>query len=221
MKKVLIILATMAGVIALGNVLIAGAQNGGVSFNSPMGSMMTNYTGNYSGTMPFGRWMHGGTYTGTVPFGGQMRNQMSQMNQKVLDAVSAKLGMTSSDLLTAMQNGQTLTDLAKTKSVSLSDLQAAADAARKSVLDDLVTQKVIMQQQEDFMLAHMQDMRILGFGGMPGFGFGGGLRGRMPFGMPNGGGPNGFMPGNGMHHFGVPGGAQPQQPSTTTPSTQG
>jgi hypothetical protein len=213
MKKVLIILATIAGVIALGNVLIAGAQNGVVRFNSSTSSMMTNYTATYTGTMPFGRGMHGDTYTGTVPFGGQMRDQMSQMNQKVLDAVSAKLGMTTSDLLSALQNRQTLTDLAKAKNVSISDLQSAADAAHQAALDDLVKQNVITQQQADLMLAHMQDMRILGFGG-GGHGFG------MPHDMPHGFGPNGSFPGRGMLHS-FPGSVQPQQPSVITPSSQG
>jgi hypothetical protein len=214
MKKVLIILATIAGVIVLGNVLIAGAQNGS-TLDARMGpAMMGSTTGTYTGTVPFGRGMHGGTYTGTVPFGGQMHDQMSQMNQKVFEAVSAKLGMTSSDLLSALQNGQTLTDLAKSKNVQLSDLQSVADAARTAALDDLVKQNVITQQQADLMLAHMQDMRILGFGeGLHGFG----LHGHMPGGF----GPNSGFPGRGRMH-GFPGGLQqPQQPSVTTPSNQG
>jgi hypothetical protein len=212
MKKVLIILATIAGVIALGNVLIAGAQTGSRRFSLPMGSMMTNTTGIYTGTMPYGRMMHGGNYTGTLslPFGGQMHTQMAQLQQKVLDALSAKLNMTSGDLLTALQNGQTLTDLAKAKNLSLSDLQAVANAARQTALADLVQQNVIRQAQADLMLAHMQDMQILGFGGMHGFD----MHGHLPGGMPNGG-----RHGRGMMH-GFPGG-QPQQPPVTTPSTQG
>jgi hypothetical protein len=220
-KKVLVILATIVGVIALGNVIIAGAQNG-VRVNSPMGGMMNggamngammNYTGNYTGTMPFGRGMHGGIYTGTLPFNGQMQQmhaQMSAMQQKVLDAVSAKLGLTSSDLLAAMQNGQTLTDLAKAKNVAISDLQAAADAAHTAALADLVKQNVITQAQADLMLVHMQDMRILGFGlGQ----HGPDMHGHMPGGF----GPNGGLPGHGMMH-GFPGGIQPP---VTTPSSQG
>jgi hypothetical protein len=226
-KKVLVILATIVGVIALGNVIIAGAQNSGVRINSPLSGMMNggmmngammNSTGNYTGTLPFGRGMHSGTYTGTMPmpFGGQMQQmhaQMSAMQQKVLDAVSAKLNMTSSDLIAALQNGQTLTDLATAKNVALSDLQAAADAAHTAALADLVKQNVITQAQADLMLAHMQDMRILGFGlGKHGLDMRDHMRG--------GFGPNGGMPGRGMMH-GFPGGVQPQQPPVTTPSNQG
>jgi hypothetical protein len=219
MKKVLVILATIVGVIVLGNVLIAGAQNGGLRVNSPMGGMMNggmmNSTGSYTGTMPYGgRMMQGGNYTGTMPFGGQMQAmhaQMGVMQQKVLDAVSAKLNMTSADLTTALQSGQTLTDLAKSKNVALSDLQTAANAAHKAVLDDLVKQNVLTQQQADLMLAHMQDMQILGFGpGMHGPDMRGGFG-------PNGGMMPGF-PGGMMHGF--PGG-QPPQPPVTNPSNRG
>ena len=222
MKKVLVILATIAGVIVLGNVIIVGAQNNSVRFNSPVSGMMNgammNSTGTYTGTMPFGRGMHGGNYTGTMPFAGQMQplhDQMAVMQQKVLDVVSAKLSMTSSDLLAALQNGQTLTDLAAAKNVALSDLQAAADAAHAAALADLVKQNVITQAQADLMLAHMQDMHILGFG--MGLGqHGPDMRDHMRGGFgPNGGG----MPGRGMMH-GFPGGVQPQPP-VTTPSSQG
>lgn len=213
MKKIFVIVATIIGVIVLGNVLIVGAQSGRVASIAGMNSAMmdTNATGNYTGTLPYGRWMHG-VYTGTVPYGAQMRGQMGQLEQKVLDAVSAKLGMTSTDLVTALRSGQTLTALAQSKNVSLTDLQAAADAARKAALDDLVKQNVITQAQEDLMLAHMQDMRILGFGGFGGF-MGG--RGHMGgFGFPG----RGMMPGfpGGMMHPG-----QQPQPPVTTPSSQG
>lgn len=234
MKKVLVILATIVGVIVLGNVLIAGAQNGGLGVNSPLGGMMNGATmmnagGNYTGTMPYGgRMMHGGAYTGTLPFGGQMPQmhaqmtamhaQMTAMHQQVLDAVSAKLGMASSDLQAAMQNGQTLTDLAAAKNVALSDLQAAADAAHTAALADLVKQNVITQAQADLMLAHMQDIRILGFGpGMHGPDMRDHMRGGFgpKSGMPNHGrGPGGMhQPGMmpGFPNFGQPQ-PLPQQP---------
>jgi cytidylate kinase len=311
MKKVLIILATIAGVIALGNVLIVGAQNGS-TLNVRRGpAMMGNYsTGNYTGTVPFRGALGAGPQGAlnqpivdavaqklgmtsadlmTALQSGQTIDQIAQskgvsiddlnkvalaafksgladqvkqgtltqqqadallnrmgtpllnfgrgfaqgkrgnsgdhmtglnvmggMQQPVFTAIAQKLGLTEADLITALQSGQTISQLAQSKGVSLDDLRTAATDAMKIQLDSLVKQGTLTQQQEDLMLAHMQDMQILGFG------LGGGPRGRMPFGMPNGGGPNGFMPGNGMHHFGFPGGAQPQpQQPSTTPSTQG
>lgn len=190
MKKGLIIVATIVGVILLGNVLIAAAQNGGPS-TWPMGPAMTEL-GVYTGTMPFGGWM-GGWYGPMMAAGG--------MHQQVWTAVAGRLGMTYDELTAAVQNGQTIAQIADAKGVSLDDLKAAAIAGAKKALADLVKQGVMTQEQAGWMLDHMDDMPMFNFGAGFGPGFGSCHGGRggsgVPGGMMNGrpGVPGGMMNG--------------------------
>jgi hypothetical protein len=163
MKKSLVILITIAAVILIGNVLIASAQNG-VTPNQPgTGTCSNSYTCPYSGTLPFGvpgGMMGGGNHT-------QLHNAMmaaNGMHQQVMTAVATKLGMTYDQLIAALQNGQTIAQLAEAKGVSLETLQQAANTARTNAINALVEQGVITRQQADWMIDHMDDMPMFGFG---------------------------------------------------------
>ena len=184
MKKVLVIAATIVAVVLLGNVLLASAQ-GGTPFAPPMGpGMMSGYTGTYSGTLPMQGMMGWGNHS-------QMHSAMMAaggMHEQVWTAVAGKLGMTYAELTSAVQNGQSVAQLAQAKGVSLDDLRQAALGGMKTALADLVKQGVITQQQADWMLDRMDDMPMFNFGQ----GFGPGMMG---LGGQNGTTPNGFGPG--------------------------
>jgi ribosomal protein L15 len=195
MKKVLLIAVTIVAVIALGNVLLASAQ-GGTQPTQPNAACPLGYTCPMSGTMPFGmmgrgmmggRGMHGmmggyGTYTGTMPMHGAMMGP-NGMHEQVWTAIAAELDMTYAELNTAVQNGQTVAQLAEAKGVSLDELKTAAKNAHQAALADLVEQGVLTQEQADWMLDHLDDMPMFNF--EQGFGPG----------MMNG---RGMMRGNGM-----------------------
>jgi hypothetical protein len=203
-KKVLIIAVTIVAVIALGNVVLASAQ---VS-NQPgpqNGTCPLGYTCPMSGTMPYGGMMRGhggmlggrggmmssGNHTNTMPMHGAMLGA-NGMHEQVMTAVAKKLGLTYAELNTAMQNGQTVAQLAQAKGVSVDALKATALEAMKTSFAELVKQGVMTQEQVDGMLDRMDDMPMFnfeqGFGpGMMGSGRGmmGGGRG-VPGGMMRG-----------------------------------
>jgi hypothetical protein len=193
MKKGLVILATIIGVIALGNVLIAGAQ----AATPPVTSSAT-------GTQSFGP---NGVYTNTVPFGGgqmfrggagSMFND-GQLHDQIQAALAQKLGMTVDELTSARQSGQTITDLANARGIALADLRQVILDVHQAALDALVKQGQLTQAQADQMLARMQAMP--GFGS-DGFGPGDclGLQQNRNGAQPNDfrGGPGGMMGGRGM-----------------------
>ncbi len=186
MKKLVVLLVTIAAVILIGNVLIASAQNGSNPNWPPMGPGMMN--GNDTGP-PIGM-MRG--YTGTMPMGGgmmgwgnhtQMYNAMTAaggMHQQVMTAVATQLGMTYDQLTAALQNGQTIAQLAAARGVSLETLQQAANTARTDSINALVEQGIITREQADWMISHMQNMPMFGFSnnGSAPYGFGPGPMGR-------------------------------------------
>jgi hypothetical protein len=200
-KKVLLIAVTMVAVIALGNVLLVSAQ-GGRQPTQPNATCPMGYTCPMSGTMPSGipggmmgrgmmggrgthGMMGGGTYTGTMPMHGAMMGT-NGLHEQVWAAVAAELGMTYTELNTALQNGQTVAQLVQAKGVALDELKIAALAAMKSSFADLVEQGVLTQEQADWMLDRMDNMPMFNF--EQGFGPG----------MMNGRVPGGMMRGRGM-----------------------
>ena len=184
MKKGLVLLATIVAVILIGSVAAASAQTGSTPDWSPMGAgMMQGYTGPYTGTMPMWGMMH--NYTGTMPFHGSMM-AAGGMHEQVMTAVATRLGMTYDQLITALQNGQTIAQLADAKGVSLEALQQVANTARANALNQLVQQGVITREQADWMLDRMNDM--------PMFDLGAG-NGPCPGQQPNGAQPGGHGPG--------------------------
>jgi len=125
---------------------------------------------------------------GNGPDGRPAIGQATDMHEAVLTAVAQELGMTYDELVAALQSGQTLSQIAADKGVSIERLREVMLEAREAALADLVEQGVITQDQADWMLSHANGM--YGFGG--GFGDCDGMAG---FG---GHGP-GMMGGRGMH----------------------
>ncbi len=82
--------------------------------------------------LPFG---HGGGrgHGGPGDFGGP------NGGQAVFDAAAKALGMTTADLQTALQSGQTLSAIAQSKGVSADTVKAAIVAAKKAEVDAAVT----------------------------------------------------------------------------------
>ena len=188
MKKVLIIAVTIVAVIALGNVLLASAQDG-TQPNPPNPTCpASGYTCPFSGTLPSdgmmgqGGMMHGGTYTSTMPMHNYMMGQ-NGMHEQVWTAVAEKLGLTYAELNTALQNGQTIVQLAEAKGVSLDALRDAALAAMRTSFADLVEQGLMTQDQADWMLEHMDEMSMFNFNQSTGPGM---MHGRGSGGMMHG-----------------------------------
>lgn len=190
MKKVLIIAMTIVAVIALGNVVLASAQGGNQPGLQNGTCSVSGYTCPFSGTNLYRGGMMGGQgmMGGRGMMGGnqaQMHGAMmgqNGMHERVWTAVAKKLGLTTTELNTAMQNGQTVAHLAQAKGVSLDGLKTAALDALKPSFVELVKQGVMTQQQVDWMLDHMDDMPMFNFEQ----GFGPGMMG----GWQNGAAPN-------------------------------
>jgi hypothetical protein len=186
-KKVLIIGITIVAVIALGNVLLVSAQ-GGTQPTQPAATCPMGYTCPMSGTMPYGirGGMMGRGGMGGAMMGGnhtQMHGAMlgaNGMHEQVWTVLAKELGLTYEQLTQAVQNGQTIAQLAEAKGVSLDELKTAAKNAHQAALVDLVEQGVITQEQADGMLDRMDDMPMFNFDQ----GFGPGMMGGQ--GMMNG-----------------------------------
>ena len=194
MKKTLVIVATIVGVVLLGNVLIASAQGGNGGY-WPMGPGMMGATGNYTGSLPFGPGVPGGMMgRGHGMLSGYMM-AAGGMHEQVWSAIAEKLGMSYDELVAAIQNGQTIQQLAEAKGVSLEDLKQAALDAMRTALAELVKQGVLTQEQADWMLDRMDSMPMFNFGS--GFGLSGCHGGQTgPGGMMGGWGRGrGMMPG--------------------------
>jgi len=71
----------------------------------------------------------------------------------LLTVAADKLGLTSQDLLTQLQAGKTIADLAKTKSVTVDTIVSAVLAPRSEQLKQLVTGGQLTQDQADAQLA--------------------------------------------------------------------
>ena len=191
MKKVLIIAVTIVAVIALGNVVLASAQVTNQPGPQNGTCPVSGYTCPFSGTTQMGRGMMGGrgmmngqvpggmmsgNYTNTMPMHGAMMGSMmgaNGMHEQVMTTVAKKLGLTYAELNTALQNGQTVAQLAEAKGVSLDALKTVALDAMKASFANLVKQGVMTQEQADAMADHMDDMPMFnfeqGFGpGVPG-----------------------------------------------------
>ena len=97
-----------------------------------------------------------------------------------LEAAAGVLGMTTDQVQSALQNGQTLQDLADEAGVDIVDVQAAIQAVHETEMRERIAQDVadgtITQAQADWMLEGI-DNGFMG-GGQGGFGRGaGGPRG--------------------------------------------
>jgi hypothetical protein len=111
------------------------------------------------------------------------------LNDAALEAVADVLGMTTDEVTAALQDGQTLQDLADEAGVDIEDVHAAIQAVHETEMRERIAQAVedgtITQENADWLLEGLDK----GFIGGPG-GFGPG------FGGPRGGGhgPKGVAP---------------------------
>ncbi|MBI5563815.1 MAG: DUF2680 domain-containing protein [Chloroflexi bacterium] len=197
MKKSLVLIATIAAVILIGNVVVAYAQNGVTPAQPNAGVCPGGYTCPYTGTMPYGG-MRGGMMGGNM---GAMYNSMMAdggMHEAVLTAIAAELDLTYDELTTALQT-QTLAQIAEAQGVSLETLQQVATTARNAELDELVAAGTLTQEQADWMKSRMQAMPNFGTGDCPmQNGQSGAQPGAYGRGMMGGrGGPGGMMGGRG------------------------
>jgi len=102
------------------------------------------------------------------------------------DTVATTLGITTDELRTALQNGQTLADLAVSKGKTGQDVIDALVAEAKTHLDQAVTDGKLTQTQADTILTELttrvtdvvnNGLPARGLGGFPGFGRGFGHHG--------------------------------------------
>jgi len=107
-----------------------------------------------------------------------------------LEAAAGVLGMTTDELSSALDDGQTLLEIADEAGVDIEDVHAAIQAVHETEMRERIAQDVadgtITQAQADWMLEGMDNGYMLGKGGP-----GGGGRGN---GGPRG---QGFGPGDG------------------------
>ena len=116
-----------------------------------------------------------------------------------LDAAAKALGMSTSDLTTALRGGKTLLDLAREKNVDVIKLRTAIADAEKAALDQAVKDGKMTQAQVDALKANVKpeniDLNRKSLGGQPSMGrfnnrFNGGFQnrfgksGRRSFAMP-------------------------------------
>lgn len=117
-----------------------------------------------------------------------------------LEAVAEVLGMTSDEVVSALQSGKTLLDLADEAGVDIADVHAAIQAVHVAEMRDRIAQAVedgtMTQEQANWMLQGLDNGYMMGGG--PG-GFGRGFSGPRGQGFGNG---NGF--GFGECPMGVP-----------------
>jgi hypothetical protein len=106
---------------------------------------------------------------------------------KVTQAVADKLGITTTELMTDLKNGQTLADIAKSKNVNVADLKTTIINTVKPDLDAAVKNGTLTQAQEDSIIQRIQNDTFT----HPGLGFGFGERGKGGHGGPGFGSPGG------------------------------
>lgn len=87
---------------------------------------------------------------------GDMRGGMRGGGQVIGAAVAKALGLTEQELMTQLQSGKTITDIAKAKGVSTASIQSAALSALKTQLAADVKAGKLTQAQADDMLKRVQ-----------------------------------------------------------------
>lgn len=117
-----------------------------------------------------GRHGHGGP-------GG--RHFFGQDKQALLDAAAGALNLTSDELVTQLQSGQTIAQIAEAQGTTVEAVTDAVLAAARTQLDEAVAAGTLTQEQADQIYAHLEEhgADLLRFGGR-----GPGGRGRHGFG---------------------------------------
>jgi hypothetical protein len=123
------------------------------------------------------------------PMHGRGPGQGRGLGEAELEAAAGVLGMTTDEVSSALQDGQTLQDLADEAGVDIEDVHAAIQAVHEAEMRERIAQAVedgtMTQEKADWLLEGLDKGFI---GGGDGFGPG--------FGGPHGGGhgPNGQPP---------------------------
>lgn len=93
-----------------------------------------------------------------------------------LSVVAKAIGISDSDLLSALQNGKSIADVAKSKNVAVQTVIDALVASEKTEVQSMVTAGRITQAQADTMIANLtQRVTAMVNGTLPGPGFGRGM----------------------------------------------
>lgn len=82
--------------------------------------------------------------------------ELGSLKRTVMDALAAKLGMTTGALLESLRSGTSVAELARTKGISLATLGAAVADAVKPVLDGLVKDAKLSQERAANVLARIR-----------------------------------------------------------------
>ncbi|MEW5721247.1 MAG: DUF2680 domain-containing protein, partial [Chloroflexota bacterium] len=77
-----------------------------------------------------------------------------------LDAAAKTLGMTTTDLTTALRGGKTLLDVAREKNVDVANLRTAIADAEKAAIDQAVKDGKLTQEQADKLKANIKPENI-------------------------------------------------------------
>jgi hypothetical protein len=141
-----------------------------------------------------------GGFRGSGPMGGPMGPMGAPGHMGGLDAAATYLGLSQSELMTKLQSGKTLADIAKDQGKSVDGLIDAMVADAKTHIDQAVKDGNLTQDQADQILSQVKShITDLVNGTMP-QGFGPQFRpGSGPPGFPGPGGPPAFRKsGSGM-----------------------
>lgn len=115
-----------------------------------------------------------GTFAG--PGFGMGRGHGMMGPREDLSVVAKAIGISDSDLLTALQSGRSIADVAKSKNVAVQTVIDALVASEKTEVQAMVTAGRITQGQADTMIANMtQRVTAVVNGTFPGPGFGRGM----------------------------------------------
>lgn len=127
-----------------------GGMMGGQAFDSFDGRMdrrMDARSGGMMGNRSGDRF--GGMIGGSDRRG--LNNGRGQMQEYMLTALAEKLGMTTDELNTALDDGQTLLDVAADKGLTVAEFQTMQEEAHILAVDKALADGVISQNQADWM----------------------------------------------------------------------
>jgi tape measure domain-containing protein len=119
------------------------ASSQGVSTDTLTSALVADIQSKHPGTSTAdATTMAENVINGTPPSGGPGGPGGGSGNPPYLDTAASALGMSSSDLSSALQSGESLTDVANAQGVSVSDLQSALESDLESKQPDLSTEQV-------------------------------------------------------------------------------
>jgi hypothetical protein len=172
----------IAGAVAMIALLIVGAA--GFAYaqtqNPPASGIPFGHGMMGRGNGSFGPGMMGG-WGGGMMGGGY--GSYGAMHTYMVEAFAAELGLTPEEVQTRIEDGETMWEIAQSTGLSDEEFTDLMLAARSEALAQLVADRVITQEQADWMLERMNQMHAGGFGpghcpmgGGPGRGNGSGGR---------------------------------------------